>query len=59
MEQAVWRRSKKCASSACVEVAETSDTMLVRDSKLSDSPILTFANKAWNSFVTALKNNKI
>ena len=55
MNDLVWRKSKACANQACVEVAQTKALTLVRDSKLTDSPILTFDNDAWQTFVASLK----
>lgn len=50
-----WRKSTKCASNACVEVATDINTFLVRDAKDSASPILKFDNTAWHNFITHLK----
>jgi hypothetical protein len=51
----VWRRSKACASSACVEVAEHSSAFFVRDSKNTDSSVLTFDREQWGAFITGIK----
>lgn len=50
-----WRRSTRCGTSACVEVAESGDTMLVRDSKHGKpAPVLTFNRQAWSAFTAWL-----
>jgi hypothetical protein len=51
--QLSWHRSSRCSSGGCVEMASTVETVLVRDSKLRDSAILSFEPAAWNAFVTA------
>jgi hypothetical protein len=66
-----WRKSTRCESHACVEVAfrrssrcdhahcvevSVSHRVLVRDSKLGDdSPILSFSPPAWSAFLDHLK----
>lgn len=47
----IWRRSSRCDSGSCVEVAQDGDTVLIRDSKLGDdSPVLTFTREEWGAF---------
>ncbi|GAA0909101.1 hypothetical protein Vau01_075010 [Virgisporangium aurantiacum] len=36
-----------------MEMASTAESVLVRDSKVRDSAILSFEPSAWNAFVTA------
>lgn len=57
----IWRRSTKCAINACVEVAELSNGVYVRDSKELEgsSSMLKFEQAAWREFVVALKNNQL
>jgi hypothetical protein len=50
-----WRISSFCASGGCVEVGATGNAVLVRDSKNADSPILTFSQNAWSSFVAGIR----
>lgn len=40
----------------CVEVAFAGDEVLVRDSKLADSPILRFTKREWVAFLAGVKN---
>ena len=47
---AQWRRSSRCSTGGCVEVALVGDTVLVRDSKLDGSPILQFDRNEWHDF---------
>jgi hypothetical protein len=52
-----WRRSRACASNACVEVAAPGAALvLVRDSKNGeDGPIIAFDRNAWRQFLTLVK----
>lgn len=51
----VWRRSRRCDTGSCVEVAPTPDGMAMRDNKQSDGPILRFGRNAWADFLTGLR----
>lgn len=51
----VWRRSTRCGESNCVEIATASDGILMRDSKLDDSPVLGFSREAWSHFVAGVR----
>ncbi|WP_203905040.1 DUF397 domain-containing protein [Virgisporangium aliadipatigenens] len=48
-----WRKSSYSASSNCIEIAFSDDTVLVRDSKDKDGGILDFTPAQWISFVRA------
>jgi uncharacterized protein DUF397 len=51
-----FRRSSRCGGDAsCVEIASTVDGYLVRDSKLAESPILSFGPQAWAEFVASVR----
>ena len=50
-----WRRSKRCATGACVEVARVGENFLIRDSKNLDLSPLTFSREAWEAFVAGVK----
>ena len=50
-----YRRASFCAANGCVEVAMTGDRIMVRDSKLRDSPVLTFDAQEWTAFVRGVK----
>jgi hypothetical protein len=45
-----WRRSSRCGSSACVEVAPTDSGVLVRDSKNPHRAPLAFSHAEWRAF---------
>lgn len=53
-----WRRSSLCANAGCVEVSSGTGAIRVRDSKRSDSPILTFDTDEWRVFVAGVKNGE-
>jgi hypothetical protein len=46
-----WRRSSRCGSTACVEVAKVEDQYLIRDSKNPDAAALAFTADEWKAFV--------
>lgn len=50
-----WRRSNRCGTATCVEVAGTTDSIFVRDSKDPDGAHLEFTPEAWGRFITAIK----
>jgi hypothetical protein len=50
-----WRRSSRCANSGCVEVARRGDKVVVRDSKIDDSPVLSYTSDEWGAFVAGVK----
>jgi hypothetical protein len=47
-----WRRSSRCTSGTCVEVARQGDAIRVRDSK-SPEVVLSFSREEWAAFVEA------
>jgi len=49
-----WKRSSRCASSGCVEVAMGGDAVHVRDSKRADSPVLSFDMDEWRAFTAGV-----
>jgi len=52
----VWRRSTRCSSNSCVEVADLPDGgVAVRDSKLpSAAPALLFSAQEWRAFIAGV-----
>jgi hypothetical protein len=50
-----WRKSQRCDSGSCVEVARTADGMAMRDSKQLDGPILQFGRNGWADFLNSLR----
>ena len=50
-----WRKSTRCASATCVEVARVDDQYLVRDSKRPELAPLAFTEEEWNAFVEGVK----
>jgi len=51
-----WRKSSRCgAGGSCVEVALGESVVGMRDSKLSDSPVLMFGADQWRGFLTDLR----
>lgn len=55
MPEPTWRRSSRCDSGTCVEVALDPDGLvLVRDSK-DPGPVLVFDPAEWDDFVAGVK----
>jgi hypothetical protein len=46
-----WRRSTRCESGGCVEVARLGDEVGMRDSTDPNSPVLLFTPVDWKTFV--------
>ena len=49
-----WTRSTRCGNNTCVEVAGTSDQILIRDGKNPGQPALGFSRDDWHSFLDAI-----
>jgi hypothetical protein len=45
-----WRKSTRCATSTCVEVAKVAGVVLVRDSK-DPGAVLRFSESDWTGFL--------
>lgn len=56
MTAPVWRRSSYCDGGTCVEVATTDATVLVRDGKDPDGPMLRFTEAEWRAFVAGVRD---
>jgi hypothetical protein len=50
-----WRKSTRCNSSACVEVAKVDGQYLVRDSKNPEMTALSFTESEWDAFTSCFK----
>ena len=50
-----WRKSSRCASSSCVEVAWDAGMVLLRDSKDAEGPILSCTTEEWRAFIAGVK----
>ncbi|MGX6604311.1 DUF397 domain-containing protein [Micromonosporaceae bacterium Da 78-11] len=53
-----WRRSSRCGTSSCVEVAKVEDQYLVRDSKNPDAAALEFTTDEWDAFLGGVVNGE-
>jgi Domain of unknown function (DUF397) len=50
-----WRRAKRCASNACVEVATDGEQFLIRDSKNPEIEPLRFTGAEWAAFLAGAR----
>lgn len=50
-EGLTWRRSSRCDSGTCVEVAITDERVLLRDSRDPDGPRLSLTRAEWVDFL--------
>ncbi|GAA2858064.1 hypothetical protein Acy02nite_21800 [Actinoplanes cyaneus] len=51
-----WRKSSRSgAAGHCVEVANTSAAVLVRDSKDATGPVLSFGTQDWTGFLSGVR----
>jgi hypothetical protein len=51
-----WRKARRSVGNgACVEVASLKGNVLVRDSMILDSPVVSFPAGAWQFFLHATK----
>ena len=56
LQGARWRTSRRSAGNgACVEASDGPGIVAVRDTKLAESPVLTFGSDEWARFTSAVK----
>ncbi|GIF19824.1 hypothetical protein BJ973_006866 [Actinoplanes tereljensis] len=54
-ENLQWKRSTRCTSGTCVEIATVGGTYLVRDAKDPDGAVLHVGAAGWAAFLSAVK----
>jgi hypothetical protein len=54
-----WRKSKACSNAACIEIAEQSNSFLMRDSKEAWGPMLTFTRGDWGNFIAGIQGDTL
>ena len=54
-----WRISSRSGGSNCVEIAFTSESVLLRDSKDPDGPILTLTRSEWTALIDDLTSGRL
>jgi hypothetical protein len=50
-----WRRAQRCDAANCIEVAASGDSIVIRDSKSAQGPVLTYDRAEWETFVEGIK----
>jgi hypothetical protein len=58
LSRAEWRKSTRSGTNGCVEVAFAQDSVAVRDSKDSASPVLVFTAHEWDAFIGGARNGE-
>ena len=59
LSRAHWRKSSHSSGNgACVEIAETSDLIAVRDSKDPAGPKLVFTAPEWEAFTAGVRDGE-
>jgi Domain of unknown function (DUF397) len=55
-QKTLWRTaSYSVGNGACIEVSSVNGNVLVRDSKIQDSPIIGYPAETWRSFLIGIK----
>lgn len=54
-----WRRSRRCGSTTCAEVAIDSRAVHLRDAKNPSGPSLTFSHHAWRALLVDIRNGHL
>jgi uncharacterized protein DUF397 len=57
-ERLEWRRSARCDTTTCVEVARRDGHITVRDGKDPDGPWLTFTESQWVLFLDEVNDRR-
>lgn len=55
IETLAWRKSSRCGSATCVEVAPAGEQVLMRDSKNPDQPPIAVSAADWAGFLEAVR----
>ena len=50
-----WHTALSCESGACVEVAANQNTILIRNSRQPDGPLIEYTAEEWHAFVSGVK----
>ena len=50
-----WLTALSCESGACVEVAANQNTILIRNSRQPDGPLIEYTPEEWHAFVSGVK----
>ena len=53
-----WRRSSRCEATQCVEIAQFSEHVMLRDSADPAGPTLTFSRVEWEGFAASVRGGE-
>ncbi|MEV4412944.1 DUF397 domain-containing protein [Catellatospora sp. NPDC049609] len=54
-----WRKSSRCESGHCLEVCFEGGSVLLRDSKDPDGPVLTISADEWRAFTDGVRRGEL
>ena len=53
-----WRKSTASAQGNCVEVSFADESVLMRNSRNPEGPVLSFTHSEWEAFLTGVRNSE-
>jgi hypothetical protein len=53
-----WRKSTASAQGNCVEVSFAGESVLMRNSRSPQGPVLSFTHPEWEAFLTGIHNGE-
>lgn len=53
-----WRKSTASAQGNCVEVSFAGESVLMRNSRSPEGPVLSFTHPEWEAFLTGIRNGE-
>jgi hypothetical protein len=53
-----WRRSSRCNTATCVEVADAGVSVMIRDTKDLNGPTIAIMQSDWNSFLAGVRGGR-
>jgi predicted secreted Zn-dependent protease len=51
----IWLTALNCDGGACVQVAADQNTILIRNSRQPDGPLIEYTPEEWHEFVSGIK----
>jgi Domain of unknown function (DUF397) len=54
-----WRKSSASGGGDCIEVASAGDSVLIRDSKNVDGPVISVTSSEWAAFLICVRRSEL